>query len=463
MLKALCIVYDNQAYVSYFPIAIASIATALKSANVKVEIYNQDMHHYNEQHLTEKLNTEHYDIVCLGGVRGYYPYRKILKISNAINTSTNRKYITFIIGGHLSTVDPTYFLLKTKADICVIGEGDETIKDLVLNHLNSLPRCLGIAYRIEDKVIINEKRPLIKDLDSLSMIDYSLFPIEYYRLQRLPRIKSTDFSMSILTGRGCSFKCNFCLRLMPGIRLRSIRAIVDEIKFLKKTYNISYFDFADDLTLASKARGFELCEAFLKEELNVRWRCEGRLNYASKDVLQIMKKAGCVFINYGIESFDNNVLKNMRKALTTDIIEKGIENTLAEGISPGLNFIFGNIGDNLETLEKDVNFLLKYDDCSQLRTIGIVQPFPGCELFNIAIEKGLLKDTEDFYENKHLNSDLITINFTELTNDEFYNALYNANMKLINNYYTKKRHFVEEQGKDIYINHNSNFRGYRHT
>ena len=124
-----------------------------------------------------------------------------------------------------------------------------------------------------------------------------------------------------------------------------------------------------------------------------------------------MKKAGCVFINYGIEAIDNDVLKNMKKSLTTEIIIKGIQATLDAGVSPGFNIIFGNIGDNRQTLKKGVDFLLKYDDGSQMRTIRPVTPYPGSPLYYYAIENGLLKDCEDFYENKHTNSDLLAINF----------------------------------------------------
>ena len=74
--------------------------------------------------------------------------------------------------------------------------------------------------------------------------------------------------------------------------------------------------------------------------------CNGRLNYCSEELLQLMKDAGCDFINYGIESMDQKVLNNMKKGLRPEMIVQGVEDTLKVGISPGLNFIFGNRGDN---------------------------------------------------------------------------------------------------------------------
>jgi radical SAM superfamily enzyme YgiQ (UPF0313 family) len=250
---------------------------------------------------------------------------------------------------------------------------------------------------------------------------------------------------------------------MKGMRLRSIPAIIEEMKYLKERYNISYIDFADDLTMVSKQRAFELCEAILKADLKMKWRCEGRLNYASKDILEVMKKAGCVFINYGIESLDDKVLKNMNKCLTSKQIIDGVEETLKLGISPGLNIIFGNIGDNKETLEKSVDFLLKYNDHSQLRTISPVTPYPGCELFETAVKNGQIKDVEDFYENKHVNSDLITVNFTELKDEEFYECLYKANKVLLEKNTDVMKSKYNEKLKKLYVNQDASFRGWRHS
>lgn len=190
-------------------------------------------------------------------------------------------------------------------------------------------------------------------------------------------------------------------------------------------------------------------------------RTTPRLNYAKPDLLRLMKRACCVFINYGIEVFDDIVLLNMRKMLTTNQMEKGIQATLEADISPGLNIIWGNIGDNERTLRQGVDFLLKYDDGAQVRTIRPVTPYPGCELYYDAIKQGLLKDCADFYENKHTNSDLLTINFTELSDEAYYEALLNANKILLSNYRKRVSAHVDHQLHNLYCNRNADFRGFR--
>jgi radical SAM superfamily enzyme YgiQ (UPF0313 family) len=248
-----------------------------------------------------------------------------------------------------------------------------------------------------------------------------------------------------------------------GFRARSSEAIVKEIQLLKERYRVTYIAFSDELLMSSVQRTEEICEAFIREKLHVKWDCNGRLNYARPDLLRLMRKAGCVFINYGIEAFDDQILRNMNKALTTRQIVKGIEATLAAGISPGVNIIFGNIGETRETLLKGVEFLLKYDDGAQLRTIRPVTPYPGSDLYDHAIQAGLLKDVEEFYEKRHTNSDLMSVNFTNLTDEEFHQALCEANKRLIENYFENKKKVLFRQTERLYLEHDTTFRGYRQT
>jgi radical SAM superfamily enzyme YgiQ (UPF0313 family) len=151
----------------------------------------------------------------------------------------------------------------------------------------------------------------------------------------------------------------------------------------------------------------------------------------------------------------------MNKGLTTKQIIEGVENTLSIGISPGLNILFGNIGDNKETLDKGVEFLLNYDNGAQLRTIKPVTPYPGSPLYYYAIKKGFIKDCEDFYKNRHTNSDLLTANFTNLGDEEFYKCLLEANSRLIKNYYNKQLSRVLDSAKRLYLESDSSFRGFR--
>lgn len=465
MMKILLVVYDNNSHVSYFPLGIAYIASACRQAGHEVKIYNQDIYHWPEDHLTNLLNNEHFDAIGLGVIGGYYQYSKMLKISEAINKADEQKRPFYIIGGHGPSPEPEYFLRKTRANAVVIGEGEATIVELLaaIEAKSNLSAVQGIAYiDSSGNFFQNKRRQLISDIDMIPYPAWDLFPMEHYALY-VPNtaVKGNDRAMLMITGRGCNFKCNFCYRMDTGLRIRSNESIVKEIKVLKEKYRITYFAFWDELLMNSVSRVENLCRVFLDQKLDIHWECNGRLNYANPELLKLMKEAGCTFINYGIECMDDKVLRVINKCLSTKQIIEGVENTLLAGIHPGLNIIFGNIGESVETLQKGIDFLLEYDDHFQLRTIRPVTPYPGSPLYYYAIQKGLLDGPEDFYERKHINSDLLAVNFTKLSNEEFHLVLLNANLILINKYYQDKNIETIKSAKKLYLEKDKNFRGFR--
>ena len=135
-----------------------------------VEFFLQDVDHLPEQALTDLLDREHYDMVGLSFIGGYWQYHKAIAISAAINKSKNRPF--FAIGGHGPSPEPEYFMRMTGADAVCIGEGDETILDLckVVSKEMPLSKVKGIAYRDGDNYYVNERRPLIKDIDAIPYI-----------------------------------------------------------------------------------------------------------------------------------------------------------------------------------------------------------------------------------------------------------------------------------------------------
>lgn len=465
-MKVLLIAYDNDSHVSFFPVGLAYVASAVRKAGYDVEIYQQDIYHYTEEHLTKYLTENKFDAVGVGGCGGYYQYRKIKAIAEAIDRVPDKPF--FWMGGHLASPEPEYFLRKFKSDVIMIGESDITVGEVLktLETTKDWSNVKGIAYLDNNgNYKINERQPLVQNVDSIPFPAYDLFNMEHYVLYPYPNMDRSDRGAEILSGRGCPFRCNFCYRMDEGFRPRSSEKIIEEIELLKERYKVTYISFIDELLMSSVKRTKEFCNMLIEHEVNVRWNCNGRLNYASKDIemLQLMKKAGCVFINYGIESMDNKALKLMNKNLTTDMIIRGIENTIEAGISPGLNIIFGNLGETRQSIENDVEFLLKYDDHSQLRTIRPVTPYPGTDLYKYAIENGKIEDIEDFYENKHVNSDLLTCNFTELSDEEYYDAIYWANNILLDNYLKNTKDANKNCLDKLYIEKDANFRGFRYV
>lgn len=174
ILKILLIVYDNDAHIFIFPLGLAYLASACRNAGHEVKIYNQDVYHWPEEHLTELLNKERFDVAGVGVIGGYYQHRKLLKISEVVNKSEQRPF--FVIGCHGPSPEAEYFLRKTQADTAVIGEGEVTIVDLLktLEEKGDLVQVQGIVFFKDEKFIQHPGGRLLKILIRF------LFPLRIY-------------------------------------------------------------------------------------------------------------------------------------------------------------------------------------------------------------------------------------------------------------------------------------------
>jgi len=433
----LLINYQQNGLTGWFPQALAAIASGQNNCEVIDYTVSKNFRQYD---LTAFLNKNHFDVIGISSCAGYHEYAEYNKIAQAVNKSNSRKEFWFIAGGAMFTSEPEYFLDKFGLDSVMFGDG-ELLGEPPYDPLHKL----GMGA-----------------LDEYEMPAYSSFDIGHYRLMRMPNIQTNEYCLPILSSRGCTNKCSFCYRQDKGIRFRDIKNVVKEIEYLKRYYQISYFAFADELALATKRRAIELAEALMP--LKIHYDMNARLDWIGKDsseVLTILKKSGLIFLNFGVECYDNKVLAEMNKNLTEEQIVKGLEATLEAGISPGVNIIFGFPSDTPETLTKSLELLAKYDDESQLRTIRPVCAYPGTELYHKAIKEEKCNGPEDFYNNLCRNSDLLGINFTSLSDEDFHAYLKDANSFMIKRYFEKQKERWLKDCENLYDNQNANFKGYR--
>jgi len=447
--KILFIIHDVYKEDNTFPLGIAYLAAVLRKAGHFIQIYSQDVFHYTNQQLAEFLDKNEFDMIGLGFLAARYEetIRSLAKIIN-----DHKKKAKFVVGGHGPSAIPEYILEDLNADIVVIGEAEKIIADLVntiigQGDLNQIP---GLVFKKDNEIKINERIPPIENLDTIPFPAWDLFPMkEYTENIMLPRASPEDKTMAVLSSRGCVNRCSFCYRMERGMRLRSIQNLFEELKFLQETYGITYFEFLDEMFIPSKERIKEFVNIIKKLPFPVKYYCQARVELGKdEETLKMLKDSGCCLLNFGLESLDQNVLDLMGKNTKVEDNIIAVENTIKAGIHPGLNFIWGNPGDSIESLNKIVNFLLKYDTQGQLRTIRPPTPYPGCPLYYLAIRDGKLKGPGDFFD-KFKNSDRLTVNFTNLSDDEVYEALLAANSILIRNYFNKKS---EEQAQQMIDN-----------
>ncbi|MFA5878124.1 MAG: radical SAM protein [Candidatus Staskawiczbacteria bacterium] len=466
--KVLFIIHDFYQDDNYFPLGIAYLSAVLKKQGVEVKICCQDVFHYSNEEVAKLfLKNENYDLICIGFMAARFK-ETVLDLCETVNKFKKNAWL--VLGGYGPTPIPEYILEKTQADIIVLGEGEETLIELLKCKIEDedLSKLQGVAYRIGEDIEVNERRNPIFELDSIPFPEWSIFPMEKYSTcLRLCGMDEKDKIMGISTTRGCVNKCNFCYRMEKAIRLRSVDNIIKEIKILKEKYGITYFTTHDELFIYSKERVFDFYEGLKKNNLKIKFDCNARVNIFNEEIADCLKESGCVFINFGFESSDQKVLDLMKKNTTVEQNIKAAKITKNAGIGLGLNFIWGNKGDTKESLRGNVELIKEYNNYYQIRTIRPVTPFPGSELYYEAVRTGLLAGPDDFF-NKFKNSDLLTVNFTDIPDQTFYELLFEANKELITDHFEHTRQNEEEADiliqnfYNLYFKGQTKFRGARH-
>ncbi len=465
--KVLFIIHDVYQEDNVFPLGIGYMAAVLHNEGAYTEAYCMDVFHYSNEELAKHLQENEYDLIGVGFMAARFK-ETIVDLCKVINE--NKKNAWFILGGFGPTPIPEYMLRKTKADIIALGEAEFTILDLLECKISDgdLSQVKGIAYLENNKLKLTGAHKPVNNLDELPLPLWDIFPMkEYTSCLGLYRQRSEEKIFVMLTSRGCVGKCNFCYRMEKGIRLRSIPKIIEEIKLLYEKYNVTGYHFQDELFLMNKSRLIEFKDALEKENLKIKFSCNARVDIINKELLDILKDIGCVFLNFGFESSDATVLNIINKMVTTQQNLSALKIVKKEGgIGMGLNFLWNNIGDNANILRKNADLIKKYNTYDQCRTIRPVTPYPGCPLYYKLIELGKLKDPEEFFE-RFTNSDLIFCNVMEMSDKEAYKILHEVNKDLILDHYDNAGENMEEAYKqinllkDLYEGKITNFRGTR--
>ena len=252
------------------------------------------------------------DIYGITGVSPNFPYMK--KIIDILKNREPHK--TIVVGGPHATVFPEHILSNTKADICVIGEGEKTMFEIMWGV--DLKKLKGIMTRD----FITPPRPLIKNLDIIPFPDRD--SVDYYNYMRPQTYKylsnsGNELESSIITSRGCPYKCSFCAShsIHKGIvRYRSAENVINELKMMKEKYGIKMCNFVDDTFTMNKKRLIKICEGI--KDLDIKWFFLTRVDKVDLDTFKMMKDAGAVSVTYGFESGSNKVLEVLKKYTTVE-------------------------------------------------------------------------------------------------------------------------------------------------
>lgn len=301
--------------------------------------------------------------------------------------------IVIIIGGPHITAVPDETMERFPAfDIGVIGEGEDTIIDLLnsLTGKNSkkLSEVEGLIFREGGRLITTRPRKFIQELDRLPLPAWDLLPdIKTYYFAPAWTMHSGK-TATIVTSRGCPFQCIYCDRKVFGnlVRYHSAGYVLDMIRTLHSRYGISHFRIGDDNFIMNKERLFKICDWLIGERLKITWSCLARVDSIEPDVLAKMKKAGCWSIAFGVETGSQKIHDIEKKHVTLEKIEKAVALTRKAGIKTISFNIIGHPLETIDTIKETIRFNKKIK-VDEFKTQFMV-PFPGTELYKDAEKYG---------------------------------------------------------------------------
>jgi len=283
---------------------------------------------------------------------------------------------TIFLGGPHATALPREILQHCKAvNGIVLGEGEKTFLELIHSLENgALPQTIaGMAWRTAHGIHFGPQRQRIKDLDTMTS------PYDYCK------------GHIFLSSRGCPGNCSFCgSPSMWGrkVRFHSAKYTLDVLETMVNTHRQKYVFIKDDTFTANRKRVLEICQGIRKRKLNFLWSCDTRVDSLDEEVLHAMRRAGCQFISFGVESGSQEILNTINKRTTPQDALRATEMAKRYGFTIRFYMMALNRGETAETLKTSIDFIIQAKPNQFL--FSFLTLYPGTREFAIAESKGLI-------------------------------------------------------------------------
>jgi radical SAM superfamily enzyme YgiQ (UPF0313 family) len=362
-----------------------------------------DIDHPLWKEIEDVISKQSPDVVGISSMSTQYgPALNIAKIVKGLDSD-----IPVVFGGVHPTVLPEETIRNKDVDIVVRSEGEYTFLDFVekVESGESLRDIPGITYKEKDKIIHNPERPLIRNLDELP------FPARHLLLDKEDYIPGI-FSR-IVVSRGCPYNCIFCASRKiwrNKVRYRSPENVIEEIKYVYKTFVSPSFFFDDADFLINKKFVLSLCDLLIEEGLIINWCCQARADEIDRNIVSKMALAGCTMIEVGVESGSNEILRRVKKGITIEQVREA-RRILAENfIDFDAFFMIGFPWETKQDIERTMEFMKELDP--DTASFFNVIPYPGTELYDMYKEETesidwryLLFKGPEFHLNKNITKE----------------------------------------------------------
>ncbi len=338
----------------------------------------------------------------------------------------NYKLITIIFGSH-PTFMPKYCLSKDSIDIIIRREPEFIIRDVVERIEkggDGWKKIKGIGYRENGKIVINDFYPFMDNLDNLPFPDRTMLPegIDYFN----PVVKRVPYT-TMITSRGCPGQCVFCT--IPSFcgnktRCRSVESAIEELKLIQRQGYKEVF-FRDETFTFYKKRNILICKKMIEENIELSWVCNVRVGTVDKEMMLLMKKAGCHMIKLGVESGVQKILDNINKGIKLEMTRRTFKWAHEVEMDIHAHLMLGCPGETKETIRQTIEFVKKINPTTV--TFGICTPYPGTKLFQqVARNYPQIKDGSFCDLNKIHTRAFFNETFTHLTRKELEKSVHRA-------------------------------------
>lgn len=355
------------------PHDLIQLATCIREWNhTEVKVLDAITHKYDESQTFQALQTFAPDLIV--GIAGIETFGDDMACIDRIKERFPSAMVA--VFGFYPTAFPMETLQNSKVDLIIRGEPERPLSLYVNALMDNLPvhDIAGIALRCEDgKMLINAPTRM-RELDCLPVPDYSLVDIRHYEEHLLGGPCG-----AILSARGCPFACSYCTTTYGRqVTLRSASSVLSEIQALKDK-GAKIIRFLDDTFTYDKKRVIDICKQIIDADLEVNWTCLARIDTLDDEMLRWMKRAGCMRILVGIESYSKKILTYLKKGFEPHTINPQIALIHKTGIETVGWFL---VGVPVET-EDDINETIEGAVASDLDLIALntMTPYASTEFF----------------------------------------------------------------------------------
>jgi len=332
---------------------------------------------------------------------------------------------------------PREVLMETPAlDSYIMHEYEVVTPDLFDSFSNGQgpDGVRGIAYRKDKDIVVNPTAEPIGDYDSIPLPAFDLLP----SLQRYHINSPHGKPFTIMyASKGCPFACTFCTVRRTSYKKRSAESILNEIRFLKRRFGVKTISFFDETFTTDMKRVVELCEGIRRDNLDVKWYCNTRVELVSRDLLLRMREGGCRGISFGVETGSQKILDNIQKGNTVEDAENAIRSAKEAGIKVYCSFIIGLPGETWDTIQETVAFVKSVRPTGAQFNVAV--PYPGTPMYDLALEKRWVNPSlnwRDLYQHSaNMRTDALSEEELERARKTAYRHLYFNRKWLLGNLY----------------------------